>query len=451
MAESYDFVEDVNAKKLAWSFKVHVIRIYEVSNRFNLKELNSIEMVLQDSKGGRIQASIPKSLVKKWRGVIIEFQMYTMSNFIVIKEINPMKRVIPGTWVFTFSHRTRVDHVVNTSFPLQPFRFRTIPHLINAGSLVDNDLFDLIGEIVGKEEPKYLITNKGKETRRLAVVLQDLENNRINCVLFGGMVDQILPHFEEGRMEPLIVVLQYFRATRWKEKTSVQSHFDVSKLHIDDQLADVVGVPKQEGPTWIVGSIVSINAGNSDWFYKAYRKCPKKVETPIGNRYKCSKCSHTHRTTAIRFKVEVMVYDGTGSMTLLLWDREITQLCGKAADNIMEKEESGGDEYLATFDAMMDRKLLFKINVKTSNIKQYDQENGCSNSIDTSANVVNLNTDTDPQLSMDLVEEYVDSIKSKTLAKRTPGCLKSAPLILNDIDEEGQFSNNKVSKKGDKR
>ncbi|XP_072062067.1 replication protein A 70 kDa DNA-binding subunit A-like [Arachis hypogaea] len=440
MAESYDFVEDVNAKKLAWSFKVHVIRIYEVSNRFNLKELNSIEMVLQDSKGGRIQASIPKSLVKKWRGVIIEFQMYTMSNFIVIKEINPMKRVIPGTWVFTFSHRTRVDHVVNTSFPLQPFRFRTIPHLINAGSLVDNDLFDLIGEIVGKEEPKYLITNKGKETRRLAVVLQDLENNRINCVLFGGMVDQILPHFEEGRMEPLIVVLQYFRATRWKEKTSVQSHFDVSKLHIDDQLADVVGVPKQEGPTWIVGSIVSINAGNSDWFYKAYRKCPKKVETPIGNRYKCSKCSHTHRTTAIRFKVEVMVYDGTGSMTLLLWDREITQLCGKAADNIMEKEESGGDEYLATFDAMMDRKLLFKIN-----------ENGCSNSIDTSANVVNLNTDTDPQLSMDLVEEYVDSIKSKTLAKRTPGCLKSAPLILNDIDEEGQFSNNKVSKKGDKR
>ncbi|XP_057746440.1 uncharacterized protein LOC130965700 [Arachis stenosperma] len=177
-----------------------------------------------------------------------------------------------------------------------------------------------------------------------------------------------------------------------------------------------------------------------------------------------------------------MVYDGTGSMTLLLWDRETTQLCGKAADKIMEEEESRGDEYPATLDAMMDRKLLFKINVKTANIKQYDQvytvmkicddddliekvqskgvqsipssnitENGCSNSIDTSANVVNLNTDTDPQLSMDLVEECVDSIKSKTPAKRTPGCLKSAPLILNDIDEEGQFSTNKVNKKGDKR
>ncbi|KAL4381931.1 hypothetical protein AHAS_Ahas04G0182800 [Arachis hypogaea] len=160
--------------------------------------------ILNNVQGGRIQASIPKSLVKKWRGVIIEFQMYTISNFIVIKKTNPIKRVTPGTWVLTFSHRTRVDHVVNLSFPLQPFRFKTIPQLINAESSVDNDLFDLIGEIVGKEDLKDLITNKGKETRRLAVVLQDLE---INCVLFGGMVDQILPHFEERRVEPLIVVL----------------------------------------------------------------------------------------------------------------------------------------------------------------------------------------------------------------------------------------------------
>ncbi|RYR61532.1 hypothetical protein Ahy_A04g018704 [Arachis hypogaea] len=169
MVESYDFVKDVNAKKLAWSFKVHIVRIWEIPNKFNLKEPNSIEM------GGRIQASIPKSLVKKWRGVIIEFQMYTISNFIVIKKTNPIKRVTPGTWVLTFSHRTRVDHVVNLSFPLQPFRFKTIPQLINAESSVDNDLFDLIGEIVGKEDLKDLITNKGKETRRLAVVLQDLE------------------------------------------------------------------------------------------------------------------------------------------------------------------------------------------------------------------------------------------------------------------------------------
>lgn len=34
---------------------------------------------------------------------------------------------------------------------------------------------DMIGEVVGKEDPKELITSKGKETKRLAVILEDLE------------------------------------------------------------------------------------------------------------------------------------------------------------------------------------------------------------------------------------------------------------------------------------
>ncbi|XP_057756276.1 uncharacterized protein LOC130975502 [Arachis stenosperma] len=276
-------------------------------------------------QGGRIQASIPKSLVKKWREVIIEFQMYTMSNFIVIKKTNTMKRVTPGTWVLTFSHRTRVDHVVNPSFSLQPFRFKTIPQLINAGSSVDNDLFDdQLADVVGFRNSNNIVI--------------DFE---ISFKLLGGA-----------------------------PPTSVR-----------------------------INQVTSHTA----W-----------------------KCGHTLETATIRFKVKVMVYDGTRSMTLLLWDRETTQLCGKAADKIMEEEESGGDEYPATLDAMMDKNLLFKINVKTANIKQYDQvytmmkicdnddlieivqskgvqsisslnitENRCSNSIDTSANMVNLNTDTD--------------------------------------------------------
>ncbi|XLU33156.1 hypothetical protein S245_069222, partial [Arachis hypogaea] len=122
-------------------------------------------------------------------------------------------------------------------------------------------------------------------------------------------------------------------------KTSVQSHFDISKLRINPDLDEVkkfrnrrlsskpsnsarisqvssrgprsgadelrngdvvvktieeVLSSTQEGPTWIAGTIVSINAGKDDWFYKSCRKCPKKVDTPIGNRYECEKCGHTH-------------------------------------------------------------------------------------------------------------------------------------------------------------
>ncbi|KAL4329178.1 hypothetical protein AHAS_Ahas13G0274100 [Arachis hypogaea] len=102
----------------------------------------------------------------------------------------------------------------------------------------------------------------------------------------------------------------------------------ISKLHINVELKEVVGFrdrcgwsnveeitngsvlvktieealssKEQDGPIWIVGTIVAINCSHNDWYYKACRRCPKKVETPVGNRYECDKCSHTHGTISIR-------------------------------------------------------------------------------------------------------------------------------------------------------
>ncbi|XP_020975875.1 uncharacterized protein LOC110270760 [Arachis ipaensis] len=98
----------------------------------------------------------------------------------------------------------------------------------------------MIAEVVGKEDQRDLVTSTGKETKRMAVVLEDLENNRIGCTLFGEMVDQIRPHLEEGSVEPLIVVLQLFKASQWNGKTTVQSHFYISKIHIERDLKEVV-------------------------------------------------------------------------------------------------------------------------------------------------------------------------------------------------------------------
>ncbi|MED6111808.1 hypothetical protein PIB30_055681 [Stylosanthes scabra] len=40
-------------------------------------------------------------------------------------------------------------------------------------------------------------------------------NQRINCNLFGKMVEQIVPHLQNNVPEPLIVILQYFKVSRW--------------------------------------------------------------------------------------------------------------------------------------------------------------------------------------------------------------------------------------------
>ncbi|XP_016185843.1 uncharacterized protein LOC107627526 [Arachis ipaensis] len=425
-----------------------------------------------------------------------------MYNFIVHDKKNA-SRVIPGRWTLIFSQRTIVNPFQNPTFPLEAFCFRTIPDIINAERLDGTELFG-----------KFIAFTC---------------NNRIGCAMFDHMVDQILPHLEEDRVEPLIVVLQLIKATRWNGKSSVQSRFNVSQLHVDPGLKEIVGfrnmflggatssfvrisqvsshgpwsgveeLTQEEGPTWMVGTIISINVSKNDWFYKSCRKCPKKVDTRVGNRYECGKCGHTHGCAALssKFKVEVMVFDGTcktwsnrcystGSIRLLLWDKETMMLCGKRGEQVMEENVSTEDDYPPTFDNMMDKRVFFKLNVKFSNISQYDPvytvmrvcddediiekntpkevsttptinntisspESGCNNSIDMPSNVVNLNTDSDMQPSLDAPQEYISSLKCKTPAKRSNNGGKGGSPSVNEIEEERQLSTNRFSRKSGKR
>ncbi|RYR59778.1 hypothetical protein Ahy_A05g025751 [Arachis hypogaea] len=380
MAESYDFLGDINTKKFWWSFKVYIIRIWdwELPSKFNEKEVQSIEMILQDSKENRMIALIPKALVQKWSDLIVQFQMYAMNNFIAVKNTR-ISQTIPSQWILTFSHRTTVNHIQEPSFPLEAFRFRTIVELLNADKIHQSDLFDVIAEVVGKEDPRDLVTTKGKETKRMVIILEDLEHNKIDCILFGKMVDQILPHLEDGTVEP--------------------SHFEVSKIHINSQLKEIETFKSRflsDAPVTTSVRISQISSQSrwstvdeltqGDIVVKTIEQvlnCEKKVDTPIGDRYECDKCGHTHRSAALRFKVEVMVYNGTGSISLLLWDREMVQLCGKRAEQIRDTEEGG-----------------------------------CSNSVHVSRDV-NLKNDCDPEYNFDAMEESISSLKYKTPLKRT--------------------------------
>ncbi|XP_052116526.1 uncharacterized protein LOC127746653 [Arachis duranensis] len=296
----------------------------------------------------------------------------------------------------------------------------------------DLELFDIIGEVVRKEDPRELVTSKGIETKRLIVIVEDLEKNRLSCTLFSETVDQILPHLDEDRLEPLIVILQYFKATRWNGKTSVQSHFELSKVHVNPKLKEVISFKKslmsgfestsmrishqstqsswvgtdelnngtaivktieevlksvEEGPTWIAGTIVSINVGKDDW-------------------YECAKCGHTHGCAALRYKVE----------------------------------DAKEDEYPKSLDNMMDIMVLFKINVKSGNIKHYDKIYTVMKVCDDEETVAkNKPKQMEVSTSMnitDSMEEYVESLKYNTPAKRIADSLKYGSTV----DEECQLS-----------
>ncbi|RYR78370.1 hypothetical protein Ahy_A01g003145 [Arachis hypogaea] len=427
-----------------------------------------------------------------------------MTNFIVFnhkyKEKNGVSRI-----VLTFSQRTLVNHVKKPSFPLKTFCLKSYVNFLTADKLPDSEIFDLIGEVVGKEDPRDLITSKGKETKRLVIILQDLDygnrtlslilrNNRINCSLFDELIDHLLLHLEEERAEPLI-------ATRWNGKTSVQNNFEISKVHINPELIEVIqfksklvllSSPAASNPTRI-SQVSSPNAWSAldelkhgsvaiktieealnsmeGQLYPSMRErmigltnlakgALKKLKHPLKTDMNVTS-GDTHETTALRYKLEITVHDGIGSTSLLLWDRETIQLC--------EKTGVGEDDYPQLLDNMMDKRVLFKLNVKSSNIKQYDPicnylklhvpthivvltlDHDYSNLVDILDIVVNLTSDTDTHLTMDFTEESVSNLKFKTPAKRTTSGVKIGNININLIEEEGQNSTNRLRSKGTKK
>ncbi|RYR02651.1 hypothetical protein Ahy_B06g081454 [Arachis hypogaea] len=375
--------------------------------------------------------------------------MYVMSNFIVVDKMEKVNTTT-NRWTINFSNRTRVFPIVHPSYPLEAFCFQPISEFLAADKLDDSILIDVIGEVVGKEDSRKMITSKGKETKRLTILIEDLENNSIGCVLFEEMVDQILPHLEEERVEPLIIIAQFFRPRRRLSGKPSGS-------------ARIIQV-FSHGPS---SGIDELKKGDV-------------VVKIVEDALKSTQARRTYMNCW--YKVEVMAYDGTGSITLLKWDKENVQLCGKQANQIKNEVAKESESYPPTLDGMMDRKLLFKVNIKTANIKQYNQvytvikicddeeivemnhskemhnatsatitETGYSDSIDMSTVVVNRKNDTNSMLSLDGVEKSVTSLKCKIPAKRASIGTKQALPINHDNEDEMGFLTNKFTRKNGKR
>ncbi|MED6226190.1 hypothetical protein PIB30_101067, partial [Stylosanthes scabra] len=390
--------------------------------------------------GDRLHAVLPRSLFNRWRGVLKEFHSYNMKWFIVSEDKLKSKSTDIDMFL-TFRRLTQVTHV---SKP------------------------DVVAQVVGREDPRDMLTKTGKELKRMVIVIEDT-----------GILSS-------DHSYPWIV---------WK--TSIQSNFLLSKVNVNPDLEEVVAYREslmnggtaassrishistqavasaleeltqtdasvmkienvikcsKECKPWIAGQIVALNNGMDDWYYDACGNCGKKVEPELDGRYECTneKCHHIGKNPKFKYKVQVMVYDGTTCINLLLWDTHVINLCGKRADEVANEdmEEFG---YPPTLDGLIENEDLVKqflpedfMSQQTATVTEMDS----SNSPEQSQAVVNLHIDADDHDSLAAGE---DSESTKTPAKRPIKEIKSGHDGSYEHDVEGQLSTNKFSRRGGKK
>ncbi|KAH0672640.1 hypothetical protein KY290_024875 [Solanum tuberosum] len=117
--------------------------------------------------------------------------------------------------------------------------------------------------------------------------------------------------------------------------------------------------------------IVCLELGHI-WSYLACNKCITKVD-PLGDKYYCVKCNAEVIFVIHRYQLQIHVTDEIRFISLLLWNKEVLQLIGKTAKELKAGLIGDADMgYPIEIDSLIEKRLMFKVQIKDSNINKND-------------------------------------------------------------------------------
>nr|GEV78409.1 putative reverse transcriptase domain-containing protein [Tanacetum cinerariifolium] len=137
----------------------------------------------------------------------------------------------------------------------------------------------------------------------------------------------------------------------------------------------------------ILASIVCLETDHS-WFYMTCPDCNMKVsnmnEVVVGLEGNtsdvilphadmwCKTCKTNPTFVVPRFKVPVRVIDGSGSVSLIIFDREITRIINKSALELLEIQEKAGNvhSFPQALVKLVGSKFSFKVRISDYNIER---------------------------------------------------------------------------------
>ncbi|QHO27681.1 Replication protein A 70 kDa DNA-binding subunit C [Arachis hypogaea] len=403
-----EYEEDFKCKIIppreARRIKVRVLRAWTVPSFGNADVPNSMELILVDENSTKIQATIRKQLIHKFKDHLLEGSCYKMSYFAVVSNQGSY-RATKHEFKLIFLFRTTVTTIPDDIIPKSCFSIYPFEDILQMSQ--DHDyLVDVIGllTLVG-EEKNY---DRDGKTVKMVVVELSSQKMMLRCALFGEYVDQLNDFLASGYVEQPVVIVQLAKIKLFRGQPGLQNVMKATKIYFNPDFMVEQGINgtqplfianegksvsleddfmrltrrstidqlhdnKEDGSFVIMGTITDIVEEGCWWYSTCV--CGKAVY-PESGVYFCDVCIH-HVTNVIpRFRLKVAVSDHTEQGIFVLFDRETAYLLKKAcADlfNEVQKEPTVlcGDSYPITFKILEGKKVLLKVDTKSLGIDKY--------------------------------------------------------------------------------
>jgi len=142
----------------------------------------------------------------------------------------------------------------------------------------------------------------------------------------------------------------------------------------------------QQKAIFVVLATIKMVEEDFGWFYAGCRTCNKMVVTKgkylevVGEDVEtvekappdslwCTKCKFQATSIIPRFKVQVRVQDGTGSVSLVLFERDVNRLVGLSSNDIRERQLKAEetDKFPYELNRMVNKLVAFRVEVDEYN------------------------------------------------------------------------------------
>ncbi|KAJ1386803.1 hypothetical protein SESBI_40494 [Sesbania bispinosa] len=379
----------------------------------NPSNVFSVEMVLVDAKGGRIQASIRKAMLKKFMGNMVEGVVYKMTFFGVIDNLGSY-RATTHEYKLLFQPRTKVypaESEMISRFGLDVKSSEEI-HQTSGDS---EYLFDFMGVLTAVGEEKQY----EKFNRTIRVLELELTDDKgvVRCSLFGHFIDLMRDYLKNRSIDELdIVVIQFARLKSYMGKNSLHTLSNSIRVLWNPQIEEAISfkngiafhgfdfhapiktIGENDHPYSLREEFIShfprktiedlqlmdedgcfICLANVDgivkndyWWYQAC-KCHKAVTYDDDtNKYYCTGCEANVSDVTPRFRIRLDVSDITEKDEFVIFDYDAAFLLSKTCASMVGDALFPYLHYPDELNILIGKELLFKVEVKDDRAFKFD-------------------------------------------------------------------------------
>ncbi|GAU42516.1 hypothetical protein TSUD_376440 [Trifolium subterraneum] len=201
---------------------------------------------------------------------------------------------------------------------------------------------DVIGHVVEKNALKETEKN-GHIHKVMDVTLEDLEGIRIHCTLWADFAVK-MQQFIDGHDSslPVIMVLQLGKLKKYLGSMGISNSFYGTKLFLNADIPEVTTyIERMNAANVELTQVVSQMSGPvivtiaDDLLQTPRMTIEDLIESSQASQLYCEKCKMS-RTAIPRFKVHLQVIDDIGSITFVMFDRVVSQVLGRTAQDLLD-------------------------------------------------------------------------------------------------------------------